>query len=186
MPTSHNIHATGDRVETLLTELRGLASPAAAVKAEELVRALVELYGAGLERVLRLVVDMEEAELLHRLATDRLLSGLFILHDLHPLDTGERVRVALEEVSGRLGLAEGELELVAIRADGTVRLRLRASCGCRSSRTPVSRSIERAVTEAAPEVARVDLEVTADRTPTLLQIRPGPPGSSPPAPGPIS
>jgi Fe-S cluster biogenesis protein NfuA len=186
MPTSQNIHAAGERVETLLSELRGLAAPATVVKAEELVRALVELYGAGLERVLRIVVDMEAAELLHRLATDRLVSGLLILHDLHPLDTGERVRGALEEVSRRLGLTEGEVEPVAITADGTVRLRLRASSGCRSSLTAVRQAIERAVAEAAPEVAHVDLEVTADRSPTLLQIRPGPPGSSPAAPGPIS
>ncbi|MCW2899107.1 MAG: hypothetical protein JWO67_1372 [Streptosporangiaceae bacterium] len=176
MPNARNVHAPGDRAEILLTELRELAGPATAEKAEELVRTVVELYGAGLERILRIVVEMEAVEPLHRLTRDRLVAGLLILHDLHPFDTGERVRTALEETRPGLGLRDGDVELLEITGEGVARLRLRAGCqGCASTRTTVTQSLERAVAEAAPEISRVDIEETAEPAPTLLQIQPRPP-----------
>ncbi|MGV9775635.1 NifU family protein [Streptosporangium sp. NPDC003464] len=178
MLQAHDVQAAGGRVETLIAELATLSDPATRAKAEELVRVLVELYGAGLERVVEIVTETEAAEVLHRLAGDDLVSSLLVLHDLHPLSTAERVREALDGVRPRLGLGEDGIELLGVDEAGVVRLRLRGTChGCPSSRSAVTDAIERAVVQAAPEVSGVDVEEQAgDRAP-LLQIqrhRPGP------------
>ncbi|MEV8635451.1 NifU family protein [Streptosporangium sp. NPDC051023] len=187
MPGTTDVQATGDRVEELLAELAALSDPVARAKAEELVRLLVELYGAGLERVMEIVTEAGAGAVLHGLATDDLVSGLLVLHDLHPLSTAERVGLALEEVRPHLGSHAGDVELVGVEEEtGVVRLRLRGTCdGCPSSQLTVKLAIERAVAKAAPEIVRVDVEGMVEQEPSLLQIgmRP-PPGPCPvPVPG---
>ncbi|MEU9832448.1 NifU family protein [Streptosporangium sp. NPDC048047] len=166
-----DVRAVGERVEALLADLGEHADPATRARAEELVRALVELYGAGLERVVEAVVEAEAVGVLHRLTGDDLVSGLLILHDLHPLGTAERVAAALDEVlAGR----EERGELLGVDEAGVVRLRLTgAGHGCPSSRRALLRAVEDAVTGAAPEAARVEITEAAGpaagRSP-LLQI----------------
>ncbi|MEV4097998.1 NifU family protein [Streptosporangium saharense] len=174
MSATTDAQATGERVEELLAELAALGDPVAHARAEELVRVLVGLYGTALERVMEIVTEEEAAGVLRRVTSDPLLCGLLAVHDLHPLDTGERVRLALEEVRPHLGSHAGDVELLAVEEEtGVVRLRLRGACdGCPSSRITVRDAIERAVTRAAPEVARVEVEGVHDDT--LLQIAPGP------------
>ena len=50
-----NVRQVGDRIEVLLGELRSSSPPEIATKVEEVVGLLVELYGAGLERILEVV-----------------------------------------------------------------------------------------------------------------------------------
>jgi Fe-S cluster biogenesis protein NfuA len=159
----YDVQEAGDRVDRLLTELGGLADAAAVATAEELVRTLVGLYGAGLERVMEIVTETGAAEALHRLTRDDLVSGLLIVHDLHPLTTAERVQMAIDGV----GPSVKGVELLGV-TDGVVRLRLAG--GCRSTRAAVTDAIERAVASAAPEVCAVEVE----RDEALLQIGPRP------------
>jgi Fe-S cluster biogenesis protein NfuA len=151
-----DVHAAGARVEALIAELGSHGSRS---KAEELVRVLVGLYGEALERVMRIVTGAEATEVLHRLTTDDLVSGLLIVHDLHPLGTADRVLAALQEVRPHLGLHDGGVELLGVDPAGVVRLRLEGTChGCPSSRLTVTDAVERAIMRAAPEVTRVDVE----------------------------
>lgn len=175
-----DVHSAGDRVERLLADLGGLSDAATRAKAEDLVRTLLDLYGAGLEQVMGIVVESGADEVLHRLTADHLVAGLLVLHDLHPLTTAERVRAALDEVRPYLGLHEGGVELSDITPDGVVRLRLQGSChGCPSSQITVTQAVERAVIEAAPEISRVEVEGVAEPARPLLQIGPRPPGPCP-------
>jgi Fe-S cluster biogenesis protein NfuA len=164
--------AAGREVEALLDRL-GAADPRAAAMAEDLVRALTELYGSALARIVEIVDDTT----VRRLAGDDLIGGLLVLHDLHPDDLITRVSGALDAVRPGLGAHAGDVELMGIDAapDGVVvRLRLAGSChGCPSSTVTVRDAIERAVRAAAPEVARLDVE-GATREPALLQIQPLP------------
>ena len=50
--SNDDAQAAGERVETLIAELRSQAGPQAAATAEELVSCLVELYGTGLATIL--------------------------------------------------------------------------------------------------------------------------------------
>jgi Fe-S cluster biogenesis protein NfuA len=165
MPGADDVRAAGDRVEQLLTEFD---HPATRDRAEELVRSLVQVYGAGLERILEIV----GADTARELAGDDLVGALFVVHDLHPLTTDERVRAALDEVRPYLGSHAGGVELLGVDEAGVVRLRLEGNChGCPSSQVTATMAIERAIMKDAPEITKVMVEgVQAE--PSLLQIHP--------------
>jgi Fe-S cluster biogenesis protein NfuA len=187
LPPDDPMRALEGRIDTLLADIAAAGDGALRRSAEELVRLLFRLYGAGLERV----VELAGEEVVGRLAGDQLVGSLLILHDLHPLDTEARVSAALEEVRPHLGSHAGGVDLVGVGQDGVVRLRLEGSCdGCPSSTVTVKLAIERAIMAAAPEVTRIDVEggsaPAAAAEPQLLQIQPMPreaPGPCPvPAP----
>lgn len=158
---SVDARAAGERVETLLAELRTRAGPEAAGAAEELVSCLVRLYGAGLASVMRTIGD--DSRLTARLIADPLVDSLLLIHDLHPLDAGTRIRRAL----GRLGIGA---ELLSIDSDGVALVRLASGHG----HPTVTADIEQAVADAAPETTGVRL---APREPPLLQITRRPAGA---------
>jgi Fe-S cluster biogenesis protein NfuA/nitrite reductase/ring-hydroxylating ferredoxin subunit len=172
MPEAPDLRTVGSRIELLLAELRAASDAATADKAEELVRLLMEFYGAGLARV----VELADEELLDRLTGDELVASLLVVHDLHPRGTEERVVEALDRVRPYLGSHAGGVDFLGVDDDGVVRLRLEGSCdGCPSSTVTVKLAIERAIEEAAPEVTGVHVEGVAAAKPAgpqLLQIQP--------------
>jgi Fe-S cluster biogenesis protein NfuA/nitrite reductase/ring-hydroxylating ferredoxin subunit len=183
MADSPHLREIGNQVEALLTELRSVSDSSIRDKAEELVRLLVELYGAGLDRILEIIATERSSgeELISRLAGDEFVASLLMLHGLHPLSMEERVRQALDSVRPYLGSHAGGVELLGIDDDAVVHLALRGSCdGCGASAVTVKLAIERAIEEAAPEVTAVQVAgvTEPDRGgPTLLQIEPRPPDS---------
>ncbi|HEV7786925.1 MAG TPA: NifU family protein, partial [Thermoanaerobaculia bacterium] len=109
-----------------------------------------------LERILTAVDDAGQAAagpIFARLAADDLVASLMILHDLHPLDLETRVGRALDHVRPHLGSHGGDVELLGVE-DGVVRLRLEG----RSSTAAMKLVIEKAIKEAAPEIARIEVE----------------------------
>jgi Fe-S cluster biogenesis protein NfuA/nitrite reductase/ring-hydroxylating ferredoxin subunit len=160
----NELRAAGDRIEVLMGELAA-ASPAVQGKAEELVRLLMQLYGAGLDRILTAVDDAGQAAagpIFARLAADDLVASLMVLHDLHPLDLETRVGRALEHVRPYLGSHGGDVKLLGVE-DGVVLLRLEGSCqGCPSSTITMKLAIEKAIEEAAPEILRIEVEGVTD------------------------
>jgi len=157
----------GARVDRLLAQLRSGPDPRAAAVAEELVRCLVQLYGDGLERIVRIAGPAGTADL----CADPLVESLLLVHDLHPVEPGDRVRRALERLRSRVG----PVDYLGIDEAGVVRLRLPDGVqGCGSSAQSARLLIETAVLRAAPEAAVVELEIAA-APPPLLQIsrRPG-------------
>jgi Fe-S cluster biogenesis protein NfuA/nitrite reductase/ring-hydroxylating ferredoxin subunit len=170
MSEARDLRAVGSRIEELLGQIRATGDPGTAELAEEVVRLVVELYGAGLERT----VELAGPQALDRLVEDELVASLLVLHDLHPKDTETRVVEALEQVRPSLGSHAGGVELLGVDTDGVVHLRLEGSCdGCPSSTMTVKLAIERAIEEAAPEVTAVEVEnLTREKEPQLLQIQP--------------
>jgi len=151
------------RIDSMLAEFAAMGDPIATERAEDLVRTLVEFYDGGLGRLVELLGDQPAGdELLRQLATDKIVSGLLILHDLHPATTYERVSAALERVRPYLGSHAGDVDLLGVDDDGVVRLRLAGSCnGCPSSSVTVKLAIEQAIEEVAPEIVRIDVEGVA-------------------------
>ena len=184
------LQEAGERIDTLLG-----ASAAGGIvaqeRAEELVRTVVELYGAGLERLLDVLFEAGRLDevALDALTGDPLVSGLLLVHGLHPDDLETRVTRALDDVRPYLGSHGGDVELVDISADGVVRLRLKGSCdGCASSATTLELAVEGAVRDAAPEVTSIEVEQPTVATVipiSSLRLRTGAPGptGSPPVSG---
>jgi len=166
MPEAHYLRQAGDQIEALLTELRSVSDPVIQEKAEELVQVLVEVYGAGLGRIVEIVGADTSTGPAHmqRLADDEFVASLLILHGLHPVDTETRVQNALDKVRPYLGSHAGGCEFVGIDDSGVVHLRLEGSChGCPSSTITVKMAIERAIEAAAPEITGIEVEGVAER-----------------------
>jgi Fe-S cluster biogenesis protein NfuA/nitrite reductase/ring-hydroxylating ferredoxin subunit len=166
--------ACGERIETLL-EASAAAGPVARERAEELVRLVVELYGAGLERLMELAYETGALsdELLAALADDELVSSLLLVHGLHPYDVAERVERALAGVRPYLGSHGGDVRLLDVTQEGVVRLQLLGTCdGCASSSVTLELAVEDAIRASAPEVVRIDVEedLPASSTPHLIPV----------------
>ena len=174
----------GERVEALLAQLRQQGGDQAAATGDELVRLLVEFYGAGLERIVEIVAD-DRRELLDVLADDPLIESQLILHGLHPVGVDERIERALDRVRPYLGSHAGGVAYLGIDDGGVAHLRLDGSChGCPSSTVTVRMTIEEAVLGAAPEVAGIEVEGQTEKPKPLLQIGLRA-GGQPPAPTPV-
>lgn len=158
-------------VERLLEEVESLADPLAREKATAIVQALLELYGAGLERIVEEVAARDDGELAAALVDDELVSHLLLLHGLHPVSLEDRVLSALAEVRPYLESHGGNVELLAVE-EPVVRLRLAGSChGCPSSTMTLKLAIENAIHKLAPEIGEVIADgETAPAGTGLLQI----------------
>lgn len=166
-----NAEQTGRRVEEVLERLAASGDPAAAAAAEELVRSLMDFYGAGLARMLHLL-SSAPGEPPAGLLADELVASLLVLHDLHPEDRDTRIARALDSVR------EHALEVVGFDEEsGTLTLRAREAggCGCGSGASARD-AAEAALACFAPEVRTVDVR-TAPAGPTLLQIGTAPTGA---------
>jgi Fe-S cluster biogenesis protein NfuA/nitrite reductase/ring-hydroxylating ferredoxin subunit len=161
MNSDDNFRRAGERIEKLLDELRAMNEPSTWARVEELMRLVVELYGAGLTRFVNLLdTDLTIDKLRERVLEDELLASLMLLHGLHPEDTAARVARALDRVRPYLGSHGGDVAVVGVdEIAGVVKLRLDGTCdGCPSSALTVKLTVESAIKELAPEIARVEVQ----------------------------
>lgn len=162
-----DVSSAQGRIERLLDELRDHAPADTLAQVEELVEHVVTLYGTALARVAGLLgedaTSMDDVRT--RLVEDPLLSTLLVVHGLHPLDLRERVERALAEVTPYVASHGGQVLLVGIQ-DDVVSLKLKGACeSCSSSAATATELLERAVRDAAPEIARVEVDTgTAKKT----------------------
>ncbi len=173
MDRENLLGSAGERISSLLDAL-GSGGPVARDRAEELVRQVTELYGAGLERILQ-VLDSQGVlgpGTVSALTSDPLVSGLLLIHGLHPVDLPGRVAGALDSVRPYLGSHGGDVELLGISEEGVVRLRLLGSCqGCPSSSVTLKLAVEDAIETAAPEVSGIEVEEAAPAAvPALIPV----------------
>ena len=143
------------RIEDLIRKLESSADPDLLATAQELVRSLMELYGAGLERITEIVFEKGEAgrEILDQFGRDELVGNLLAANGLHPLDLEARVRRAVDKLRTKATVESLSVE------QGVIRLRLRASgSGCGSSAATLKSSVEAAIYEAAPDLVQLVIE----------------------------
>jgi len=154
--------AIAERIEEVLDRLDPRTRPVG----EEVVRLLMRFYGAGLEQAVGILRATGGDQLVHRLASDPLVGALLALHDLHPVPLRQRVEHAMTVAARKLGSHAGDVRLLGIDDDGTVRVEV-STTGCGS--TTVREVVVEEVTAAAPDAAGVDFVERAPE-PTLLQI----------------
>jgi Fe-S cluster biogenesis protein NfuA len=159
MPEPQNLRKSGERIEQALAELQAGADQRSIDLAEELLRLVTELYGAGLARVVE-IIAARAPDLVDDLTADELVASLLLVQGLHPEPLDVRVEAALHNVRPLLAQHGGDVELLAVDDElGAVKLRLLGSCdGCPSSAATLRGAVEVAITEAAPEVTRIVVE----------------------------
>lgn len=162
------------RIAELLDELAG--DPAAREVGEDLVRVLMQFYGAGLAQMVSITRLGAGDTLVHRMAADPLVAALLALHDLHPVDLPTRVGHAVDTARRRLGHHGTGISLERVDTHtGTVHVALAPGCG--SSSETVRDVVRTAMAELAPEVAAIEF-ATEPAGPALLQIGVRPPTRS--------
>jgi hypothetical protein len=155
------------RIETLVHELEA-ADERTRASAEELVQALLDLHGAGLDRLLGYIEQIGPAgqPIVENLLRDDLVSSLLLLHGLHPEDLEIRLRRALDRARLELG-SEARIELVGI-ADGVASVRLEPTSQSACASVQLERAVETALYEAAPDLERIELTWAAQVRPATF------------------
>ncbi len=135
------------RIEALVRRVEQFANPESRQVAEELMQAVLELHGAGFEKMMDIVFESGTSgeAIIRRFTNDSLVSNLLVLHGLHPDDLETRVRQAL-------GKASAHAELAGV-FDGVARIRLSAG-GCGSGEID-EESLKAMLREAVPDLAEV-------------------------------
>jgi Fe-S cluster biogenesis protein NfuA len=149
-----------ERVQELLGSLDEIADPVAQQRVQELVGTVLELYGAGLERILGVLADAGEPALPIRdaLLEDGIVASLLLIHGLYPVPLEERVVEALDSMRPYMATHGGTVELLGID-EGVARLRLGGSCkGCPSSAATLEFAIKEALDLAAPDLLGLEVE----------------------------
>jgi Fe-S cluster biogenesis protein NfuA/nitrite reductase/ring-hydroxylating ferredoxin subunit len=157
-----------ERVQDLQGRLESGGDGPTRELAEELVSAVVQMYGAGLERILGLLFagGGEGEQLARSLVDDELVAMLLLIHDLHPVPLEDRVRGALDSVRPYMESHGGNVELLSLE-NGVARIHLRGSCSdCSASSVTLELAIKQALEEAAPDLEGLEVEGVAPQTTT--------------------
>ena len=170
-----------ERVDVLARELEEHPDPEAREKALELVQTVLNLHGEALRRVLHLIQFGPPGGeiLLARVMEDPAVSSVLMIHGLYPVELKVRVATALDQVRSYLHAHGGDAQLLGVE-NGVAKVRLVRSRHDRSSSmTPMRLPIEKALLEAAPDLAGIEIiEEEGAAAPTkapgsagLLQIK---------------
>jgi Fe-S cluster biogenesis protein NfuA/nitrite reductase/ring-hydroxylating ferredoxin subunit len=170
-----------DRVQELTALVDELSDPRARALTQELVSAIIAMYGDGLGRIMATIEGAREAgaTILDELSQDGVVASLLLIHDLFPVPLEGRVMEALDTVRPYMESHGGNVELVSLH-NGVARLVLQGSCnGCSASRATLELAIKQALDEHAPDLAGLEVEgVTEPAAPpgglTLPVVQSGP------------
>lgn len=159
MPGDDGPLRNNDRIGVLL-QTGGMDRVIARGSTEDLVRQVADIYGSGLRRIMEILHDQGKLDdaTVEALAADSLVSGLLLLHGLHPRSLEARVAAAVDRLRPYLGSNGLAAELEGTSQDGVVRLKLfRTYPGAPPSSAPLKSEVEAAIKAAAPEVTAVDM-----------------------------
>jgi Fe-S cluster biogenesis protein NfuA len=126
---------------------------------KELVHLLMDVHGAGLERIMEIVFEGRGTgpAIIDELGRDTITGSLLLLYSLHPDDLGTRVDRAIENMRPRLRKLSCSIDLAGI-VEGAVRVRVTTSGhSCGSSTKDVRAIVEEGVYELAPDVAALEI-----------------------------
>jgi Fe-S cluster biogenesis protein NfuA/nitrite reductase/ring-hydroxylating ferredoxin subunit len=164
-----------ERVQALTAQLDEVQDFQARAVADELVAAIMQLYGEGLERIMAAVDEPTR----DRLAGDGVIASLLLIHGLYPVDLETRVREALAGVRPYMESHGGDVELLGIE-DGVARMRLVGHCrGCPASEATLELAIKKALEENAPDLEGLEVEGVEEPAFRLPVIEPNANGAPP-------
>ena len=121
------------QLEALLQAVEANPDPTARAQTRQIVQTLMDFHGAAIGRICQHLAEAgdEGRATLRALCSDELIASVLLLYGLHPDSLQSRVKAPWRRCSRPVRAAGGDVKLVAITDDGTVRLRLDGDCqGC--------------------------------------------------------
>jgi Fe-S cluster biogenesis protein NfuA len=148
------------RLQELVDRVQAQPNPAARALLQECLQTLLGFYGEGLARMLaHLQASGPDGErILQRLLQDHVVSGLLLIHGLHPVALETRLHAALSKVRPYMQSHGGNIELLGLEND-VARVRLQGTCqSCPSSNITLELAVRRAIEEACPDLLGFEVE----------------------------
>src|SRR5215470_10433407 len=137
------------QIDELVREIEQAGDPSFRTAAKALIQSLMDLHGAGIERMLEIVHlsgDHGQA-IIDQMGREDPVRGLLLLYGLHPLDMKTRVEQAFQKAQLQLRSHGASAELVGIDEQGMVRVRLELK-GCSANTVAIQSELENAIREA--------------------------------------
>lgn len=160
------LNQQSQHIQELIAEIDLLPDPATREMVQDCIQEILSFYGHGLEKILSIISKGNNAaakDIYNDLIGDSFISGLLLIHDLHPLDLKTRLYNALEKVRPYIDSHGGSVELVSLK-DGIAKIKLSGSCKtCPSSGSTLELGIKQAIEENCPDL--LDLEVEGITSP---------------------
>ncbi len=147
----------GRRIQELVEKIEAMPDSGARDMLAETLETVLSFYGLGLQRILNLL-DLQAPQAKKALLADPGVSGLLLIHGLHPVPLADRLQQALDKVRPYMESHGGDVELVSLE-DDHARLRLRGHCEtCPSSTVTLELAVRSAIEEACPDLAGFEVE----------------------------
>ncbi len=159
------------RMETSIEALESIADPNARGLARDLFESALDLHAIALAKVLTICQETENGDLLiRRLLADAYVGAVVLLHGLHPQDAEARLRSKLTEMRPHWGVRGFRVELAHVdRTAARVRVAVSDNAD-RETNKSLALEIEQALTEAAPDLDRITVEVSDKSVQTLAFV----------------
>ena len=160
-------------VETLIESIEASKDTQMRDTARNLYQIVLELHGAGLAEILRIISENEVAgrAILDAIAKNDLASSLLLLHDLHPTDLRTRVEQALGKLRIQLIALGISVESFDV-GDHVVQIRCKIQDDHRPPPLGDIQSIfEQEVLAVAPEITEIELTGLPDEPVVLADGR---------------
>jgi len=149
----------------LVGELDASPDQSGATAARELVQLLMEVHGAGLQRIMEIIDESGPSgeAIIAKTGQDPIVRPLLLLYSLHPEDLETRVLRALDAAGPRVRKHSSEVALLGI-SDGAVRVRIHTSGHvCGSTGNTVKSIVEECIYDLAPDL--ISLEILGPEEP---------------------
>jgi hypothetical protein len=143
----------------LIAQFEEMPEGSQKVACKELVQLLMDLHGAGLERMMEIIFESGDGaqKLIDKLGEDSVAGSLLLLYSLHPDDLETRLNRAIERMRPRLRKLSCSAEISSVN-EGRVKIHVsKAGHSCGSSSHEVSALVEEGVFELAPDVVSVEI-----------------------------
>jgi Fe-S cluster biogenesis protein NfuA/nitrite reductase/ring-hydroxylating ferredoxin subunit len=148
-------------IQELIQDIDDLPDARTREMVQECVQEILSFYGQGLKRILEVISKGKSdaaKDIYNDLIEDSFVSGLLLIHDLHPLDLKTRLHQALEKLKPYMDSHGGSVEIVSVE-DGIAKLKLSGSCkGCPSSTSTLELGIKQAIEESCPDLLGLEVE----------------------------
>ncbi len=148
------------RMETSIEALESIGDPNARGLARDLLEAALDLHAIALAKVLTICQEAENGDLVIRdLLADPYVGAVVLLHGLHPQDAETRLRSKLAQMRPHWGVRGFRVELTHVdRTAARVQVTVSDDAD-RGTNNPLALEIEQVLTEAAPDLDGIMVEV---------------------------
>ena len=154
-----DFHKQAKKIEELVREVDSIADPAVRSVSKELVQSLMDLHGAGLERILEIVFSAgdEGVRLIEDLGQDPLVGSLLVLYGIHPDELETRVKRKLDQIRSKLHNMGASVASVNVTG-GEVQIRLKTEHACGSSVRAIENAVKEEILDAGPDVTALKVQ----------------------------